>query len=106
MRVFVKATLPVESGNAVVRSGKLGPTLEAILKDLKPETVFFYADAQGRRSANLLLDLADASAIPAVAEPFFLAFNASVEVYPVMLPDDLMKAGPSIEHAVQSYGQP
>jgi len=105
MRVFVKATMPVESGNAVIRRGTLAATIEAILNELKPEAVFFYADAQGRRTANLLLDLKDASQIPAVAEPFFLAFNASVEIYPVMLPEDLMKAGPGIEQAVQHYGQ-
>jgi hypothetical protein len=46
------------------------------------------------------LDLADASQIPAIAEPWFLAFNASIEIHPVMLPDDLAKAAPAIERAV------
>jgi hypothetical protein len=34
----------------------------------------------------------DASQIPAVAEPWFLTFNADVEVHPVMLPEDLARA--------------
>jgi hypothetical protein len=38
-----------------------------------------------------------------VAEPFFLAFNASVEVFPAMTLEDLMKAGPHIESAIKKY---
>jgi hypothetical protein len=45
----------------------------------------------------------DASQIPAIAEPWFLAFNASVEIHPVMIPDDLVKAGGAIENAVKKY---
>ena len=45
----------------------------------------------------------DASQIPAIAEPWFLAFNAGVEIHPVMVPDDLAKAGSSIEAAVKKY---
>ena len=45
----------------------------------------------------------DASQIPAIVEPWFLAFDASVEMHPVMAPDDLMKASPAIEQAVNDY---
>jgi len=41
--------------------------------------------------------------IPASAEPWFLAFNASIEIHPVMIPDDLAKAGGAIENAVKKY---
>jgi hypothetical protein len=46
----------------------------------------------------------DASEIPAIAEPWFIAFNAAVEVSPVMLPEDLQKAAPAIAEAVKAYG--
>jgi hypothetical protein len=46
----------------------------------------------------------DASQLAAIAEPWFLALNASIEVTPVMLPADLGKAGPAIEQAVKTYG--
>ena len=45
----------------------------------------------------------DASQIPAIAEPWFLAFNAGIEIHPVMVPDDLSKAGSAIEAAVKKY---
>ena len=51
----------------------------------------------------LFLELRYASQIPAIAEPWFLAFNASIEIHPVMVPDDLAKAGSAIEAAVKKY---
>jgi len=45
----------------------------------------------------------DASQIPAFAEPFFHWLNAKVEFLPVMLPEDLAKAGPSIATAVKKW---
>jgi hypothetical protein len=50
------------------------------------------------------VDLKDPSHIPALAEPWFLAFNASAEIHPVMTPEDLAKAGPAIERAAKKYG--
>lgn len=50
------------------------------------------------------MNMQDASQIPAIAEPWMLAFNASIEMHPVMVPEDLQKAGPSIEQAVKKYG--
>jgi hypothetical protein len=39
------------------------------------------------------VDVADPSRVPAIAEPFFLTFNASVEFHIVMSPEELAKAG-------------
>jgi hypothetical protein len=46
----------------------------------------------------------DPSQIPALAEPWFLAFNATIEAQPAMVAEDLAKAGPDIERAVKKYG--
>ena len=102
MRFLLKANIPVDTGNAAAKAGTLGGTLQAILADLKPEAVYF-TDDKGQRTAFIVLDMQDASQIPAMAEPWFLAFNASVEIHPVMVPEDLMKAGPAIEQAVKKY---
>jgi hypothetical protein len=95
--------MPVEAGNAAAKAGKLGATIQSILADLKPEAVYF-TDDDGQRTAFLFLEMQNASQIPAIAEPWFLAFNAKVEIHPVMVPDDLAKAGSSIEAAVNKYG--
>ena len=102
MRFLVKANIPVEAGNTAARAGKLGTTIQSILADLKPEAVYF-TDDNGQRTAFLFLEMQDASQIPAIAEPWFLAFNASIEIHPVMLPDDLAKAGSAIGAAVNKY---
>jgi hypothetical protein len=40
-----------------------------------------------------VIDVKDASEIPKYAEPFFLNFDSAVEFHPVMLPQDLGRAG-------------
>ena len=103
MRFLVKVNIPVEAGNGAAKAGKLGTTIQSILADLKPEAVYF-TDDNGQRTAFLFLEMQDASLIPAIAEPWFLAFNASIEIHPVMVPDELAKAGGAIEQAVKKYG--
>jgi hypothetical protein len=102
MRILLKVTIPVETGNAAAKAGTLGSTIQSILAELKPEAVYF-TDHNGQRAGYLFLDLADASHIPAIAEPWFLAFNAAIEIHPVMVPDDLAKAAPAIEKAAKKY---
>ena len=102
MRFLLKVTIPVEAGNAAAKAGKLGATIQSILAEQKPEAVYF-TDNNGQRTAFLFLDMQDASQIPAICEPWFLAFNASIEIHPVMVPDDLAKAGSAIEKAAKKY---
>jgi hypothetical protein len=103
MRVLLKASIPVEAGNAAIANGSLPHTIQSIMADLKPEAAYFTVNERGQRTAYVVVDLADPSKIPGAGEPFFLAFNASVEIYPVMTAEDLMKAGPDIEAAVKKY---
>jgi hypothetical protein len=105
MRMLLRVSIPVEAGNAAAKAGTLGTTIEKILADLKPEATYFFADDNGNRSGSIVFDLKDPSEIPAVAEPWFLAFNAKVSLRPIMNPQDLAKAGPSIGKAAQQYGK-
>ena len=103
MRVMIKAIFPVESFNKAITDGSLGDTFGSILGDLKPEATYFGLQ-EGARTAFVVVDVTDSSELPRLVEPFFLAFNASVECFPVMVPEDLMTAGPDIGAAVQKYG--
>jgi hypothetical protein len=103
MRFMVTVRWDIDKGNELVRNGTLGSTVESILEDLQPEAAYFRAD-QGHRSAILFVHLDDASQIPSVAEPWFLAVNATVQFEPVMAPEDLQKAGPSIDAAAKRFG--
>ena len=100
---MLQMSIPVEAGNSAAKAGKLGTTIQSILADLKPEAAYF-TDNNGQRTGFLFLEMRDAAQIPAIAEPWFLAFNASIEIHPVMVPDDLNRAGSAIEAAVKKYG--
>ena len=104
MRMLLRVSIPVEAGNAAAKAGTLGSTIEQILADLKPEAAYFFANDSGQRSGSIVFDMKDSSQIPAVAEPWFLAFNAKVSFRPIMNPQDLATAGPSIVKAAQQYG--
>ena len=105
MRMMLRVSIPVEAGNAAAKAGTLGSTVEQILADLKPEATYFFPDDNGQRSVSIVFDMKDASQIPGVAEPWFLAFNAKVSLRPVMSPQDFAAAGPSIGKAVQQFGK-
>jgi hypothetical protein len=105
MRMLLRVSIPPETGNAAAKAGTLGTMIDKILGDLKPEAAYFFADDNGNRSGSIVFDLKDTSQIPAVAEPWFLAFNAKVSFRPVMNAQDLQAAGPGIAAAVKNYGK-
>jgi len=92
MKILLNIKMPHKAFNAAVRDGTAGPKLARILETLKPEAAYF-TEQNGQRSAILVVDLPDASMIPALAEPWFLSFEADVELRTVMTPDDLKRAG-------------
>ena|SRR5438067_3515907 len=102
MRFLFKISIPVEAGNAAAKEGSF-KAIQTILEQQKPEAVYFVAQ-EGKRTGLLVMNMEDASQIPALAEPWFLALNAAIEVTPAMIPADLQKAGPAIEKAVKTFG--
>ena len=92
MRILLNVSFPHEPFNAAARDGSVGQKLRRILGEIKPEAVYF-TEQHGKRSCLLIVDLPDASKIPALAEPWFLMFNADVELKVVMSAEDLAKAG-------------
>jgi hypothetical protein len=92
MRILVVVKLPVDVFNAAVRDGSAGSKMQKILEEQKPEAVYF-TEFGGERSAVMVVDLADASGIPRIAEPWFLQFNAKLVMHPVMTPEDLGRSG-------------
>lgn len=104
MRVMLKVGIPVEVGNMTIQDGTLSKKMKMILDELKPEAAYF-AEENGRRTAFVVVNIKEMSEMTRVAEPFFMAFNASVEMHPAMNVDDLMKASAHLEHAAKTYGQ-
>lgn len=103
MRVLLKFQMPTETGNEVVRSGTVGEILQEIVHNLHPEAMYFAPD-HGLRSGFMVFDLGEPSQIAEIAERFYFALHASVELTPIMTADDLQKALPAIEAVVRRYG--
>lgn len=92
MRMLLTATIPHHTFNAAVKDGTAGAKLGKILDALKPEAIYF-TEFCGKRTAVAVVDLPDATKIPALAEPWFLTFEADVQIHPCMTPDDLKRGG-------------
>jgi hypothetical protein len=92
MRMLLNVTIPHEPFNSYVRDGSAGAKIEKILETLKPEAVYF-TEQHGKRGAVLIVDLPADKKVPALAEPWFLTFNADVEIRIAMTPDDLKHSG-------------
>ena len=102
MRMLLKAQLDVEKGNEAVSTGGIQQALGSVMEQLRPEAAYFTVE-DGRRTALIFFDMEDPSQMPVVAEPFFIAANASVDVTPVMTADEL-QAG--LQRVFGSQGSP
>jgi len=90
--MILNVTMPDEPFNSLVRKGTAGKTIQKILETIKPEAAYF-TEQDGNRGAMLIVNVKDASAIPGIAEPFYLSFNAECRFRIAMTAEDLGKAG-------------
>lgn len=102
MRVLMTVSLPVETANDMAMDGMLGKKIKEILDEQKPEAAYFTTE-DGMRTGLIFLNLKYSSEIPKYAEPWFLSFDAFIDVKPVMSFADLQKAEKHIKAAVKKY---
>ena len=92
MRMMMQISMPNEPFSDLVRNGTAGKTMPKLLEATKPQAAYF-AEVDGKRTGFLIVDLKEASGIPALCEPWFLAVKAEIRMRTVMIPEDLAKAG-------------
>jgi hypothetical protein len=104
VRILVTFSMNPEKGDQLIKEGRIGETMGSILDELQPEAAYF-TDVDGTRGGFLVVNMEDASQIPAVTEPLFLQLGATVHMQPVMTPEDMRgAAGEALEQMAQRYG--
>lgn len=92
MRMLLHAKIPHSEFNAAVGDGSVGKKIQRILDDTKPEAVYF-TEYDGLRGVIMIVNVENPSKVPALAEPWFLLFEADVQFHIVMSPEELERAG-------------
>ncbi len=103
MRIMVKFAVPVDAGNAAIRSGKLEKVFQQLLEDLKPEAGYFYPEG-GERAGFFIVNMDDSWQVADTVERFFFGLTARVELTPVMNGEDLHQALSGVPDTVERYG--
>lgn len=102
MRMMIKFSMPVDSANELVSSGKVGRNFQSIMEEIKPEAAYFFPE-NGQRSGLMVVNMTDSSDVAKMLEPFWIGLNADVTVTPVMNGEDLKKGLSGIEGIVKRY---
>jgi hypothetical protein len=91
MRFLVNVSIPHRTFNAAMKDGSVSAKMKRIIETIKPEAIYF-TEQNGSRGCVMVVDMADASKIPSIAEPWFLTFEADVQFRIAMTPEDLGRA--------------
>src|SRR5919202_5790296 len=85
MRFMLSFRIPTEKANAIMRQGRFPQTVQSIMEEIQPEAAYF-TDVDGARGGYLIVNMDEASELPAKAEPLFHGMGATIQVHLVMTP--------------------
>ncbi|MEU9126043.1 hypothetical protein AB0C96_40610 [Streptomyces sp. NPDC048506] len=88
MRMVLKARIPTDTGNELIKNGTLSKIMETAIAALKPEAAYFTVEG-GDRTCFFYFDMQQSSQMPPLVESFFMDLHANVSLQPVMNADDL-----------------
>ncbi len=99
---MLKATMPIQAGNDLVKSPSMGQKMETLLGDLKPEAVYYTLD-KGQRTIYFVVSMDSSSELPSKLEPVWHTFNADIELIPAMNQDDFNTAMQGLGQVMSKY---
>jgi hypothetical protein len=104
VRVLLTFSINPEKGDQMIKEGRVGETMASILEELKPEAAYF-TTVEGTRGGYLVVNMEDASQMPTLTEPLLLGLGATIQMQPVMTPEDMQgAAGEALQQMGQKYG--
>jgi hypothetical protein len=83
MRFMLTLRVPPEQGNAAMKDGSFMSAFQSVMEELEPEAAYF-SEIEGARGGYIVVNIDDASQLPAICEPLFLGLNATVQVPPCL----------------------
>lgn len=102
MRFIVRASIPNEAGNQMLKNPEFSKKMEMVMGDLRPESVYFGVE-NGKRTIFMVVNVKEGCDLPSVAEPLWMGLNACVDFVPVMDQSEFAKAQNWIEKAAKKY---
>lgn len=93
VRFIIRAQIPTEAGNRMMQNPNGMQQIEAYIQSVKAEAAYFF-EAGGDRTMVFVVNMDRADQMAVFAEPLFM-MGAKVEFHPVMLLEELKKAGES-----------
>ena len=88
MRMMLRISMPTDGSNRALKDGLVAKLVQQTVEALRPESCYFGPEG-GQRTAYFFFDMKDSSQMPAIAEPWYLATNALIDIQPVMNADEL-----------------
>jgi hypothetical protein len=95
MRFILKAQIPTEAGNKMMQNPNGMKQVEEYVRNTRAEAAYFF-EAGGERTMVFIVNMDRADQMATFAEPLFM-MGAKVEFHPVMLLEDLKRAGESMK---------
>ena len=90
MRLMMRFTIPVETGNRTAKDGSLGRAIEALVEQTDAEAAYFTLQ-DGRRAGFIFFEVEDQARLSRINEPFFAAVDAEIDIVPALTLEDLRK---------------
>jgi hypothetical protein len=89
--MMLLVTFPTARFNQLWQEGQVGPKLQQIIEDTKPEAIYFGKGAGGQRGAVVIVDAPTPADLARVSEPWYLTFEAAIETSICMTAEDVAK---------------
>jgi hypothetical protein len=97
VKFLIKIPMPTPAENPAVAAADFKDRMLALVKQVRAERAYFATEDDGRRIDYVVVNVADATELPAMAEPFYDWLGVKVEFLPQMSAEDVERMKPQFD---------
>jgi hypothetical protein len=97
MKFLAKIVMPTAEENPSVAAPDFNARMLALVKQVRAERAYFATQEDGRRVDHIVVNVADATELPAIAAPFYAWLGVKVEFLPQMSAADVEVMRPQFD---------